>query len=117
MPEFAYFTYIVSSRSRTLYIGVTDDLKQRIFDHKENTYPGFTALYNCNRLVWFERFAEASAAIQREKELRDWNCAQKVALIEFTNPAWEDLSESWYPELVEKRAQRKGSFQVSKLTS
>jgi putative endonuclease len=106
MSEVGYFTYIVSSRSRTLYVGVTSDLKQRIFQHKEMTYPGFTALYNCNRLVWFEQFSELSAANQREEELKGWIRARKVALIEGGNPTWEDLSSTWYPALVEKRVLR-----------
>jgi putative endonuclease len=106
MREHAYFTYIVSSKSRTLYIGVTSNLEQRIIQHKQQTYPGFTALYNCTHLVWFEGFTDVSAASQREKELKEWSCAEKVALIEFSNPTWEDLSESWYPK-VGKRALRK----------
>ena len=112
MSEAAYFTYIVSSRSRTLYIGVTSDLRQRIFEHKEMTYPGFTALYNCNRLVWLEAFTNVSAATQRETELKEWSSAEKVALIESANPTWEDLSESWYPQLVEKRSLRKQALHV-----
>ena len=57
MPDRAYFTYIVASRSHTLYIGVTGNLSKRVFDHKLKTHEGFSATYNCNRLVWFERFS------------------------------------------------------------
>ena len=95
MRQRVYFTYMMASRSRTLYVGVTGDLSRRAFQHKERR-GGFTAWYNCDRLVWFERFAEVSDAIQREKELKGWTRAKKVALIEAANPTWEDLSVEWY---------------------
>jgi putative endonuclease len=96
MRERLYFTYIIASRSRTLYIGITGDLVKRAFQHKQKKYSGFTARYNCERLVWFQRFTEASEAIQREKELKGWTRAKKIALIESANPTWEDLSQPWY---------------------
>jgi putative endonuclease len=99
MDERLYFTYIIASRSRTLYVGVTGDLRRRVFQHKQKTHPGFSARYNCNRLVWFEIYSEVSAAIQREKEIKGWTRAKKIALIEVKNPTWEDLSEQWYPQL------------------
>jgi putative endonuclease len=85
MDDRFYFTYIIASKSRTLYIGVTGDLHRRIFQHKQKTHRGFTARYNCNRLVWFESFREVSAAIQREKEIKGWTRARKIALIEAGN--------------------------------
>jgi putative endonuclease len=91
-----YFTYIVASRSHTLYIGMTGDLRRRVFQHKQKTYEGFSAAYNCNRLVWFERFVDPNAAITREKQLKGWTRAKKLALIEKMNPAWVDFSEGWY---------------------
>jgi putative endonuclease len=94
-----YFTYIVASKSRTLYIGVTSDLVKRVFEHKQKKHAGFSARYNCNRLVWFQRFGEVSEAIQREKELKGWLRAKKTALIQANNPTWEDLSAPWYPHL------------------
>ena len=94
MPK-NYYTYIVASRSRTLYIGVTSNLEQRIWQHKNKEYEGFTAAYNCNRLVWFEQYSNVGAAIAREKELKGWRRARKIELIEETNPSWSDLSESW----------------------
>ena len=97
MRENCYFTYIVASKSRTLYVGMTSDLLKRIFQHKQKTYKGFSATYNCNRLVWFEQFADVSDAIQREKQLKGWTRAKKIALIQSTNPTWEDLSKDWYP--------------------
>ena len=96
MEERTYFTYMVASRSRTLYIGVTGDLLKRVFQHKRKTYEGFSATYNCNRLVWFERYMEPSHAIEREKQLKGWVRAKKIALIEKDNPTWEDLSAPWY---------------------
>ncbi|WP_058189204.1 GIY-YIG nuclease family protein [Terracidiphilus gabretensis] len=100
MPANFYFTYIVASKSRTLYIGVTNNLLQRIFQHKQKTFPGFTAKYNCTRLVWFERYIVRGDAIYREKELKGWLRAKKLALIAENNPTWEDLSEPWYPHLI-----------------
>jgi putative endonuclease len=97
MSRGPYFTYIVASKSRTLYIGFTGDLLNRIFQHKQKTYEGFSSIYNCNRLVWFERFGDVSSAIQREKQLKGWTRAKKIALIESNNPTWEDLSKEWYP--------------------
>ncbi len=107
MDERFYFTYILASRSRTLYVGVTSDLRRRVFQHKQKTHPGFTARYNCNRLVWFESFSEVSAAIQREKELKGWTRVRKIALIEAGNPKWEDLSEPWFPHLETRQSSYK----------
>ena len=96
MDEELYFTYIAASRSLTLYIGVTSSLQKRMFEHKRKLHEGFTATYNCNRLVWFERFVDPSNAIAREKQLKGWTRAKKIALIKKTNPTWIDLSEKWY---------------------
>jgi putative endonuclease len=96
MHEGCYFIYIVASRSRTLYIGVTGNLLRRVFQHKRKAYEGFSATYNCNRLVWYERFIDPSHAIEREKQLKGWRRAKKIALIVKTNPTWFDLSEEWY---------------------
>jgi putative endonuclease len=98
MEERIYFTYMVASRSRTLYIGVTGDLRLRIYQHKEKLHEdGFAATYICNRLVWFGRFMDPSNAIAREKQLKGWTRAKKIALIEKGNPTWEDLSQGWFP--------------------
>ncbi len=90
-----YYTYIVASRSHTLYIGFTSNLEQRIRQHKNKIYEGFSAKYNCNRLVWFERYTHPGTAIALEKQLKGWLRARKIALIETTNPTWVDLSENW----------------------
>jgi len=94
--ERVYFAYIVASRSRTLYIGMTGDLRTRVLQHKKRTREGFSSTYNCNRLVWFERFVSPEGAIAREKQLKGWARAKKIALIEKCNPTWRDLSEGWY---------------------
>jgi putative endonuclease len=90
------YTYIVASKSRTLYVGMTGNLHKRVFEHKLKIHDGFSATYNCNRLVWFERFADPSEAIVREKQLKRWSRAKKIALIAKNNPTWLDLSEAWY---------------------
>ena len=87
MHEGCYFTYIMASRSHTLYIGVTGDRRKRVFQHKWKEHEGFTARYNCDRLVWFERFQDVRNAIAREKALKGWRRARKIALIESVNPA------------------------------
>jgi putative endonuclease len=96
MPKEGYFTYIMASRSHTLYIGVTGDLCKRVFQHKWKEHDGFTARYNCDRLVWFEMYEDVVRAIGREKELKGWRRGRKIALIESINPTWQDLSRNWY---------------------
>ncbi|HEY3706186.1 MAG TPA: GIY-YIG nuclease family protein [Terracidiphilus sp.] len=94
MRDHNYFTYIVTSKSRTIYIGMTNSLLKRIAQHKNKTFPGFTSTNNCDRLVWFERFEHVDKAIAREKQLKGWLRSRKITLIENTNPTWEDLSAS-----------------------
>jgi len=96
MQERVYCAYIVASRSHTLYIGVTGNLLKRVFEHKQKKHEGFSSTYNCNRLVWFERFMGPTSAIAREKQLKGWIRAKKIGLIEKTNPTRNDLSEGWY---------------------
>ena len=96
MHEGSYRTYIMASRSHTLYVGVTGDLHKRVFQHKWKEHDGFTARYNGDRLVWFEGHDDINRAIAREKELKGWRRAKKIALIESVNPAWTDLSRDSY---------------------
>lgn len=96
MDEACYFTYIMASRSKTLYVGVTGDLRKRVYQHKWKEHEGFTARYNCDRLVWFERHQYIQRAIAREKELKGWSRSKKIAVIESMNPTWADLSREWY---------------------
>ena len=94
--EGSYFTCIMASRRHTLYIGITSDLQKRVFQYKWKEHDGFTAHYNCDRLVWFESHDEVTKAIAREKTLMGWKRARKIALMESVNPAWIDLSRDWY---------------------
>jgi putative endonuclease len=89
------FVYIVASLSRTIYIGVTNDLVRRVHEHKTKEVRGFTATYNIYRLVWFEEFATPSDAVAREKQLKNWTRDKKIQLIESVNPSWDDLSAGW----------------------
>jgi putative endonuclease len=93
--EYHFYVYILSSRSRTLYIGVTNALRYRILEHRENVPGSFTARYNIDRLVYVERFKYINNAIARERELKDWNRAKKIVLITAKNPTWEDLAADW----------------------
>jgi putative endonuclease len=86
-----YVVYILASRSRVLYIGITSRLQQRIWKHRNKAVPGFTAKYNVDRLVHYEIYNEPYPAIAREKQLKGWRRSRKVALIEAENPEWRDL--------------------------
>ncbi len=86
-----YYVYILSSLSRTLYTGVTNDLDRRVFEHKQGEPGSFTARYHVNRLVYFEDFADVRFAIDREKEIKKMTRKQKIKLIESMNPEWKDL--------------------------
>ena len=95
MHERCYYTYIVASRTRVLYVGVTGNIERRMAEHKSGAFGGFTATYRCKRLVWFERYCSPTSAIAREKQLKGWIRSKKLALIERNNPTWIDLSENW----------------------
>jgi len=90
-----YYVYIMSSLSRTLYTGVTNNLERRIFEHKQGQLGSFTARYNVNRLVYFEEFGDINQAITREKEVKRMTRRRKIALIDSLNPDWRDLSLEW----------------------
>jgi putative endonuclease len=93
MPE--YFVYILASRSRTLYIGVTGHIHRRVDEHRRGVGSEFTARYRCDRLVYVESTRDVNAALTREKQLKSWRREKKIALIESMNPAWEDLAAGW----------------------
>jgi putative endonuclease len=88
-----YYTYIMASLSRRVYVGVTNNLIRRALEHKQARIPGFTERYRIHRLVYFESFRYVRAAIAREKQIKTWRRSRKVALIEARNPTWADLSE------------------------
>jgi putative endonuclease len=90
----SYFVYILASRRNgTLYVGVTNDLVRRISEHKSKVVPGFTRKYNVDKLVYFEEYASILEARARERALKRWDRAWKLALIEERNPQWRDLSD------------------------
>ncbi len=91
--EHRYYVYILASLSRVLYIGVTNDLARRIRQHREAT-EGFTSKYRVRRLVYVETTDDVRAAVARERQLKAWTRARKIALIESVNPGWDDLAES-----------------------
>jgi putative endonuclease len=91
-----YYVYIMASRSKTLYTGVTDDLVKRVFEHKNKLIKGFTMKYNVTNLIYYDVVDDVQAAIQREKQVKGWLRRKKIALIETMNPEWKDLSDGWY---------------------
>ena len=86
-----YWLYITASKSRVLYVGVTNDLVRRIWEHKNHVVKGFTARYHVDRLVYFEEASDVLSAIAREKEIKGWVRKKKVALIESVNPKWKNF--------------------------
>ncbi len=102
MIYYVYYVYILASkRNGTLYIGVTNDLQRRLYEHKAGLIDGFTKKYGVDMLVHFEETNDIHVAIQREKQLKKWNRAWKIRLIEETNPGWKDLSLEWHSNQVE----------------
>lgn len=89
-----YFVYLLASRiNGTLYAGVTNDLIRRIGEHRDHLVEGFTKTYNVTRLVWYEAYGDIEAAIRRERQIKKWNRAWKIQLIERDNRRWDDLYE------------------------
>jgi putative endonuclease len=91
-----FYTYILASRSRVIYTGVTNDLARRVYEHKKKLVQGFTSKYNVNQLVYYEEYNHPEEAILREKQITGWLRIKKIKLIEDMNPDWKDLSEGWY---------------------
>jgi len=92
-----YYVYVMASRSRVLYTGVTNDLARRVNEHKQGLTPGFTTRYRITRLVYYEEFADVRDAIAREKQIKAWTRARRISLVEGGNPSWRDLAEQWFP--------------------
>jgi putative endonuclease len=91
MRETQYFVYIMANKGGVLYVGITNNLETRVYQHKNKLLDGFTKRYNVDMLVYFE----ATAAIAREKQIKGWRRSKKIALIESMNSDWRDLSEDW----------------------
>jgi putative endonuclease len=87
-----YYVYIMTNKSGTLYVGVTNDLRKRVYEHKEKLVPGFTRRYNIDSLIYYETFSDSLSAIAREKQLKYWRRDKKINLIRSQNPALQDLS-------------------------
>jgi putative endonuclease len=100
MKDHEYFVYIVCSRSGTLYIGMTNSIYRRALEHKHGEVAGFASKYHCDRLVYYESFDDVHKAIGREKQLKGWTRAKKIALIESRNPRWHDLAETWGAQMA-----------------
>ena len=100
MKSHEYAVYIITNKINTVfYIGVTSDLQGRIWEHKHKVYKGFSAKYECNKLVYFEEFQWIQDAIEREKQLKAGSRQKKIDLIVRDNPSWGDLSEGWYDNI------------------
>ena len=90
-----YYVYILTNDSKTLYVGVTNNLERRIYEHKHKLRDGFTKKYNLTKLVYFEIFNNINDAIKREKQLKNWHRQWKINLIESKNKEWKDLYEEF----------------------
>jgi putative endonuclease len=97
MMSQTYCVYMLASRSRNLYIGVTNNVERRVFEHRQSLVPGFTDRYQIFRLVYFEQFGDIRDAVAREKEIKGWRREKKIRLIEQDNPTWVDLAERLPP--------------------
>lgn len=93
-----YYVYILSSRSRNLYTGVTNNLERRLAQHRFGVVPGFTKRYRIFRLVHYEIFGDIRLAIAREKQIKTWRRERKLWLIKHNNPLWKDLAADWFPK-------------------
>ena len=93
-----YYVYIMTNRSKTLYIGITSGLVKRILQHRTGVFEGFTSRYKVDRLVYWEKFKQVGMAIAREKQLKGWTRVKKMQLIVSTNPTWDDLAAGWFPK-------------------
>ncbi|MET3106091.1 putative endonuclease [Oxalobacteraceae bacterium GrIS 2.11] len=91
MNRYSYVYLLASHRNGTLYLGVTSDLPKRVWQHKNQFVEGFSSRHNIDKLVWFEQHESMESAIVREKQIKKWNRAWKIRLIEATNPYWNDL--------------------------
>jgi len=96
--DYRFYVYIIASRSRVLYVGMTKDLVERTRQHRFGLVPGFTTKYRCTRLVHCELYHYVNNCIRREKEIKAWRREKKVALIEAENSTWEDLAADWFCE-------------------
>jgi putative endonuclease len=102
-----YFVYILASLSGTLYVGLTDDLRKRVLEHKAGTFDGFTKKYNVNRLMYFETISAPKTAELREEQIKKYRREKKIALFLKSNPEWRDLSPEIFQSIGAGRYDRK----------
>ena len=95
-PRPEYYVYILTNSSRTLYIGVTNDLVRRVYQHRQKLVEGFTKKYNVSWLVYYEQTLDVKAALLRERQIKACRRSKKVGLVDVMNPEWRDLSAGWY---------------------
>jgi len=100
MRDHNYFIYIVTNKNKTvLYLGVTNDLQRRIYEHEHGLMSGFSKKYNCHFLIYYELFQDITYAIEREKEIKKWRREKKEKLINKFNPDWRFLNNEIYEDL------------------
>lgn len=93
---FMYYVYILTNWSnKVLYVGITNNLERRLYEHQNKLIKGFTEKYNINKLVYFDSTTDIISAIEREKQIKGWTRCKKIDLIKSINPQWKDLSENW----------------------
>jgi putative endonuclease len=92
----SYWVYIMSSATGTIYVGVTNDIERRVYEHKHKLLPGFTSRYNITRLIYCEEYDDIREAIGREKEIKKWRREKKDDLVDGMNPMRYDLAEDWF---------------------
>jgi len=96
MTDRTYYVYLLTNwNNKVIYVGITNDLERRIYEHKEKFVKGFTEKYNVNKLVYYEQTPDINAALNREKEIKKWRREKKNRLVVNTNPQWRDLSEDF----------------------
>ncbi len=94
--KYNFYVYIMASISGVLYIGITNNLERRVYEHKKEIFSGFSEKYKCKKLVYCEDFKYINDAISREKQLKGWRRSKKDDLIKSVNPEWNDLSSGWF---------------------
>lgn len=93
--DYNFYVYIMASDSGTLYIGITNNLERRVWEHQHHFIESFTKKYSCYKLIYFEHFTDVHEAITREKQIKKWRREKKQNLIKTINPTWKDLSKEW----------------------
>lgn len=96
----SYYVYIMSNQSGTLYVGMTNNIKRRVYQHKKHLIPGFAEKYNIKHLLYVETVSDPLSAIGREKQIKKWRREKKLAIIDSQNPDRKDLSQDWYEENI-----------------